>query len=340
MTSYNNWPARSPSSLNACTRLCVASTAWTSLRRLSVVLACALSVLACSCSQRPTAFSFRFAALVDGKEVQCTDDLQGFGPKHDLHVGLNDLRFYISNVRFKDSSGNDVDVTLDTNEFQYASPEGSVSLIDLAGNTEGTCASSSVANSEGTARTHTAITGTTSTRDVSSVSFDVGVPQAVMKKNIATNTPEGSPSPLNEMYWNWNSGYRHFIWNFAVRDVVGATGEGHVHIGSIDCAPGGEAKALGDRDACTFVNTPAVSLASFDLTANIVGVDLRKVIDGQDFVTPIYDPKTFEVIGQGLGVECHSFPTQDDCPPVFGSFGLDMPTGKANATSDSVFFKK
>ena len=42
--------------------------------------------------------------------MQCTDDLQGFGPKHDLHVGLNDLRFYISNVRFKDSSGNDVDV--------------------------------------------------------------------------------------------------------------------------------------------------------------------------------------------------------------------------------------
>jgi uncharacterized repeat protein (TIGR04052 family) len=305
-------------------------------------LACALALQACGSEEHehePEPFSLRFAALVDGTEVGCTDDLQGFGPAQGDRVGLNDVRFYVSNIRFKDSEGHDVALTLDTNEFQYASPEGSVALIDLTGNTEGSCGSTSVAYAEGTARTHEAITGTTVIDHVASISFDVGVPQALMKATIATNTPEGAPSPLNEMYWNWNSGYRHFVFNFSVRDATNATGAGYVHVGSRDCAPEGDAKALSDRDSCTFVNTPAVSLSSFDLTMNSVGIDLRKVVEGLDFRAPIYDPNTFEVIGEGPGVECHSSPMQPDCPPLFGRFGIDMTTGAASAATNTVFIR-
>ena len=308
--------------------------------RVPLAMLFVVALQACSSDPaEPESFSLRFAALVDGREVGCTDDLQGFGSSSDNRIGMNDLRFYVSNIRFKDSDGRPVDVTLDTNEFQYASPEGSVALIDLTGNTEGSCGSTSVAYAEGTARTHQAITGTTVIEHVASISFDVGVPQAVMKATIATNTPEGAPSPLNEMYWNWNSGYRHFVLNFSVRDSTNATGAGYVHIGSIDCAPEGDAKALADRASCSFVNTPAVSIANFDLATNTVGIDLRKVLEGLDFRAPIYDPNTFEVIGEGPGVECHSSPMQPHCPPVFGKFGLDMSTGTANAATNLAFVR-
>ncbi len=306
--------------------------------RISFAFGCALAFQACgSEDHEPEPFALRFVALVDDSEVGCTDDLQGFGPEQDDHIGLNDLRFYVSNLRFKDPEGNNVDATLETNEFQYTSPEGSVALIDLTGNTEGSCSSTSVAYAEGTARTHQAITGSTVIDHVMSVSFDVGVPQAVMKTTIATNTPEGAPSPLNEMYWNWNSGYRHFVFNFSVRDATNATGAGYIHVGSRDCAPEGDAKALSDRDSCTFVNTPGVSFNTFDLTTDSVGIDLRRLVQGLDFLSPIYDPNTFEVIGEGPGVECHSAPMQPDCALIFEKFGLDMSTGAATATMNATF---
>jgi len=290
--------------------------------------------------EKPSAFELRFAAVVDGHEVGCNDDLTGFGPSGGHRIGLNDLRFYVSNLKFKDRHGRDVDLTLDKNEFQHFSSEGSVALVDLTGNTEGNCSPTSVAYAEGTGRTHLSVTGRTLTRTVTSVSFDIGVPQPVMKKTIATNTPEGAPSPLNEMYWNWNTGYRHLVLNFSVRDASGGTGAGYLHIGSRDCAPTMDGvKALGDRDSCTFINTPSVAMAAFDLESNTIGLDIRKVLDGIDFVSPVYDPITFAPIGQGPGVECHSSPMQPDCAPIFGHFGLEMDTGKANPSTDIVFIK-
>lgn len=284
----------------------------------------------------PEAFSLRFAATVDGEEVGCADELDDFGPAAGDRVGIGDLRFYVSNLRLLDSDGRAVDFVLDANEFQYSSPAGAVALIDLTGNTAGSCASTSIDYAEGTARTNAVITGRTLVDHVVAVSFDIGVPQALMKETIAANTPEGAPSPLSEMYWSWNSGYRHFVFNFAVHDASGADGGGYLHIGSRDCGPP-DGVALEDRERCTFVNTPAVAIDAFDLASDAVAVDLRRLLDGVDFRSPIYDPDTFEVIGEGPGVECHSGPAQPDCGPIFGAFGLDMSTGVASAAANTVF---
>ena len=59
------------------------------------------------------------------------------------------------------------------------------------------------------------------------------------------------------------------------------------------------------------------------------------MLEGLDFVSPIYDPTTFEVIGEGPGVECHSSPMQPDCPTVFGGFGLDITDGSADPAADA-----
>ncbi|MBK7862694.1 MAG: metallo-mystery pair system four-Cys motif protein [Archangiaceae bacterium] len=300
-------------------------------------LAIAALALCFACGRAPEAFSMKFAALVDGKPVGCTDAPTGFGTSGATTIGINDLRFYLSNLKLLDSSGKEVETTLDEDAFQLASAQGQLSLVDLTGNSEGSCGATMLGGGEGTGRTHPAITGKTRVADVKTVSFEVGVPQPVMKKVIAENTPEGAPSPLAELYWNWSSGYRHFIFNFTINDGSNGSGEGYLHIGSRDCGPMA-GKALEDRDSCTYVNNPSVTLSSFDLTHDTVGIDLKKVLQGLDFVSPKYDAN-FNVIGQGPGVECHSSPDQPDCPTIFSSFGLDIATGKSTTASNAVFVR-
>ncbi len=82
---------------------------------------------------------------------------------------------------------------------------------------------------------------------------------------------------------------------------------------------------------------PAFAAAPFDLDKDVVTVDLDALLQQVDFSAPIYDPVTFEVIGEGVGVECHSSPMQPDCPQIFPAVGLDLATGKAAAKGNAVF---
>jgi uncharacterized repeat protein (TIGR04052 family) len=273
-------------------------------------------------------FSLSFRAVADGNEVGCSDTLTGLGPDAEYTAGPSDLRFYVSNLVFENAAGEELEITLHENEFQYSSDAGSVVLIDLTSNDEGSC--------EGTAvRTNEEVAGETFVEDVVTVSFDVGVPQALMQETIATNTAEGAPSPLNEMYWNWATGYRHFVFNFTVEGPEDG-GDGYLHVGSRDCGPE-DGLALEDRDECGFLNTPQVRLEDFDLENDVVEVDLVALLAELDFIAPIYDPETFEVIGEGPGAECHSAPTQPDCELIFTAMGLDSETGDADASENSVF---
>lgn len=299
----------------------------------------ALAALGCgddATTTVPQPFALRFAPTFNGDPVTCTTELSGLGPNAGARVGLSDLRFYVSNLSVSGANGEISTVELDQNEFQYRGSAGSVSLVDLTGSTEGSCADTAIAGAEGTARTHDTITGTIAGGSVSNVSFDVGVPQALMKETIASNSPEGAPSPLNEMYWNWASGYRHLVLNFTIENAGGEAGAGYVHVGSRACGPD-DGLALEDREACDFVNTPRVSLSAINLASATINVDLGRVLAGLDFIAPIYDTTTFDVIGEGPGVECHSSPTQPDCTGVFANLGLDMATGEANARDNSVF---
>lgn len=294
------------------------------------------SLAGAGCGQTASPFTLQFAAALNGTAATCDQELTGLGPTKQHTVGVNDLRFYVSNLQFKNSAGEPVALTLDSNEFQLNMDSGSVALIDLMGNSSGSCAPTAVAAAEGTARTNSVVSGTTLVDEVAAVSFDVGVPQAVMKSVIGVNTPEGAPSPMSEMYWSWASGYRHFVFNFAVRDAMNSTGDGYLHIGSRNCGPPA-GRALSDRAACEFLNTPQFSAPQFNLKTNKVSVDIGALLAGLDFVAPIYDPKTQMVIGQGVGVQCHSSPSQPDCPSVFSGLGVDPGTGVAQAAGNRVF---
>ncbi|MBN8615543.1 MAG: metallo-mystery pair system four-Cys motif protein [Deltaproteobacteria bacterium] len=299
-----------------------------------LAMACASG---CDSSTPVEAFELRFAATDDGTVIGCTSSVTGLGPGGDVSIGPSDLRFYVSNVRFFDAAGVELPVELDENAFQLSTTAGEVALIDLTGNSEGSCNGSSISFAEGTARTNDVIRGRAPVGDVARVSFDVGVPQALMAETISSYSAEGAPSPLDEMYWSWATGYRHLVFNFTV--TAGAeTGEGYVHVGSTDCAAEGML-ALADRERCGFVNTATVTLDAFDLRTNSVGLDVRELLAGIDMISPVYDPMTFEVIGQGPGVECHSSPMQEDCPTIFGNVGLDMTTGDAVGAS-AAFYRR
>jgi uncharacterized repeat protein (TIGR04052 family) len=280
------------------------------------------------------AFTLRFAASANGQEVGCGSEITGLGPDGQHIVRPADLRFYVSNLRFYDAAGEPIELELDEDEFQYRSEAGEVALVDLTATSEGACAGSAAA-AEATTRTHAAITGKTHLGEVARISFDVGVPQPLMQATIATSTAEAAPSPLDEMYWSWATGYRHLVFNFEV-DAAGEVGEGYVHIGSRDCGVEGSL-ALEDRDECTFVNNPAVELDGFDLAADTVMLDIPALLASLDFVSPIYDPETFEPIGEAPGVECHSSPMQPDCATLFDNVGLDIATGSASASANAVF---
>ncbi|MEO1268297.1 MAG: MbnP family copper-binding protein [Myxococcota bacterium] len=283
-------------------------------------------------------FALTFQATADGQPVGCSDTIGGVGPDAQHSVGLSDLRFYVSNLQFLDADGNPLEVQLDTNEFQYSGEAGWVGMIDLTGTSEGTCTGNDIAFAEGTARTNNTITGMAPVGDVTSVSFDVGVPQPLMKEVIAATSPEAAPSPLNEMYWSWASGYRHFVLNLTVQTAGGDSGDGYLHIGSRDCGDG-QALALADRETCGLVNTPKVALSNFDLEKDTVQVDVLQLLNNLSFVAPIYDTETFEVIGEGPGLECHSAATQLHCEALFSNFGLNLETGAATPASNAIFIK-
>ncbi len=271
-------------------------------------------VLLSACGEaKPRAFSLNFTPVAGALNVGCSDAISV--GSHTAR--LSDLRFYVSQLRLLDAKGKPVAATLDENDFQ----QNGVTLIDLSSNTEGACASDAIAFGEGTARVHTALTGTTLVDEVVSVSFEIGIPQPIMRDIIASNTLEGAPSPFNEMYWSWASGYRHFVFNFTIEQNA-ARGEGYIHVGSRDCGAMGN-KALSDRDTCGFINNPSVALSAFNLETNTVAVDLGRLLRDLPF--------------SDMQVGCHSSPMQPDCTPVFSAFGLSMDDGSADVAANEIF---
>ncbi|MEN0061989.1 MAG: MbnP family copper-binding protein [Myxococcota bacterium] len=291
-----------------------------------------LTALSIGCAD-DEAFGIEFVSVHDGQRVGCDVPLESVGPDGAYTVRIADLRFYVSDLEFLDDAGEVLPHTFDEGPFQRPDRWGDVALVDLTGTESGTCMQDGITFAEGTPEVDGIVTGTTAIDQVRSVRFSVGVPQAVMQEVIANYSLEGAPAPLNQMYWSWASGYRHFVWNFAVDGPEGS-GEGYIHVGSRDCAAPG-ANALQGQDRCGFVNTPRVEL-DFDPAMDTVEVDLTTLLEGIDFRAPVYDASTFEVIGEQTGVECHSAPLQPHCGPVFDALGIDS-QGDASVSSNRVF---
>ncbi|MBU2894766.1 metallo-mystery pair system four-Cys motif protein [Colwellia sp. D2M02] len=273
-------------------------------------------------------FTLSFAAKSAGELVTCDSNHNQFGTEALHSVSVSDLRFYVSNIKFYNQNNEEVAAELNENDFQRHSEQGFVGLIDLTSNVSGACTDEALG---GTERVNNGISGTLLDENVTRVSFDVGVPQAVMKEVIATNTQEDAPTPLNEMYWSWASGYRHFVMNFTISNSLDEAGKGLIHLGSRNCGGDG-LLALEEKDTCGAVNTPTVTISDFNPTQNTIVIDLDALLQNVKF-SATGDETT-------PTVSCHSSPMQSDCAAIFENFGLSLVDGSADADTNLVFIKE
>ena len=300
---------------------------------LSISLASLVMLAGCGSDStseidKSTPFSLSFSAKSAGELITCDSEHNQFGTEALHSISVSDIRFYVSNIKFLNANNEVLDIELAENDFQLHSDQGFVGLIDLTSNSSGACNDEALG---GTQRINTAISGTILDGDVASISFDVGVPQAVMKDVIATNTQEDAPTPLNEMFWSWASGYRHFLMNFQIENAAEISGKGLVHLGSTKC--GGEGLlALENKETCDSVNTPKVTINNFDPTENTIVINVDALLNNV----------TFAATGDEVvpTVACHSNPMQTDCATIFENFGLNITDGNADADANLVFNKE
>lgn len=275
-------------------------------------------------------FTLDFTAKSAGEAISCDTSHNQFGTQELHAISVSDLRFYVSNIQFYNVNNEEISVELDANDFQLHNEQGFVGLVDLTSNVSGACADEALG---GTERTNSGISGTIigGKGTVDHISFDVGVPQAVMKDVIATNTQEDAPTPLNELYWSWASGYRHFLMNFTIENTAGVTGKGLVHLGSRNCGGDG-LLALEEKDTCDSINTPKVNLSNFNPVNDTVVLNIDAMLNNVQFAATANETTPT--------VSCHSNPAQTDCTAVFENFGLDINDGSANADANLVFIKE
>jgi uncharacterized repeat protein (TIGR04052 family) len=249
-----------------------------------------------------------FEAVVDEAPFACGVSYDNLGLTGTTYQPM-DFRLYVHNVRLVDPFGEEVPVTLSEDGlFQHQG----VALLDFA-DQGGLC-------SNGTAATHTKITGTAPAGDYTGLRFTLGLP---FEQNHQDATL--APAPLNDlgMFWGWQFGYL-----FA--RIEGATNglpQGHnFHLGSTGCAP--PKPGQNGSTGCANPNTLEVDLAGFTPGEVAVFVDL-----GSLFLDSDLDSNTPET-----AVGCMSFPGDPECEPIFGALGLPFGNIPAQANAQRLFY--
>ena len=149
------------------------------------------------------AVNLDFAAQAGGTPVDCsTASIPNLGTTN-ASARLQDLRFYVSNVRFVRADGGEQPLTLTVaasgDAWNARQGSDSVTLIDLENNT-GACATGS-----GTTATNSRVAGTVPAGSYVAVRFTLGVPYTL---NHLDPMDTATPLPLTSMAlgWNWTTG--------------------------------------------------------------------------------------------------------------------------------------
>ncbi|MGE0027289.1 MAG: MbnP family copper-binding protein [Thermoleophilia bacterium] len=230
--------------------------------------------------------TIRFAAVAGQTPVSCAAPITGLGTTN-ATANLQDLRFYISNVRLVTKAGKAVPVALAKNPFNVTKGGNRTTLIDLENGT-GSCAA------EGDKRTNPVIKGTVPEGDYVGARMYMGVPFPLNHTDIV-----GAPAPLNlaGLSWAWQLGRK-----FAKIELADPAGPGggmmmsagasqsqmagawsspvfFVHIGSVGCIGN---PAAGTRPDCTVSNRMAIRFNRFDPATQKIAIDLKALTAGND----------------------------------------------------------
>jgi uncharacterized repeat protein (TIGR04052 family) len=255
------------------------------------------------------AVNLQFAAVAGTTPVACGTPIPGLGTGSTT-AALQDLRFYISNVRLVRENGSSVPLTLTGKKgFNLAKGGNHTTLIDLENGT-GSC-------TEGDRVTNTVIRGTVPEGHYHGVRMYLGVPFVLNHSDI-TSAP--APLDLAGMNWSWQSG-RKFA-KIEVIDPAGAAGTWawkafFVHLGSTGCT--GD-PATGATVGCRKSNRMAVRLAEFDPKTEKIAVDVKALLAGNDIT-----------LNKAGAPGCMSGDTDPECLGVFDALKIDWrPDGTGN----------
>jgi uncharacterized repeat protein (TIGR04052 family) len=244
------------------------------------------------------AVTINFAVKVGSEDAACgtSAPYEGLGTAS-TSVTLNDIRFYVSNIRLL-SGTEEVPMNLEQDgTWQYRD----VALLDFENGTSG-CATN------GNAETNDRVVGTVQPGTYDGIVFDLGVPFSLNHEDLTA-----APSPLNvaAMYWAWALGHK-----FLRVDIAVVGGEGwDVHLGSAMCdSPG---PTMPPASECDRPNRARIALTGFDPATDTVVLDLAELVADADLNTDA-----------GGTPGCQSFPDDTgECTPLFPKLGLDFATG-------------
>jgi uncharacterized repeat protein (TIGR04052 family) len=305
------------------------------MRILPVMTSISLAMLLAACGSSDNDdmqnLSIQFAAQANGGDVKCgaVNEVSNLGTTNKT-AQIQDLRFYISNLKLINSKGEAVAVSLTPNDYQ----DFGVALLDFEDAT-GVCA--------GDAKLNTSIVGKVKSDTYTGIQFTLGVPDTGTDstgKSIALNHSQLSvitkPLDIAAMDWGWQLGRKFAKIEFQPTDgVVNQKGTADlsddsvvkswvVHIGATGCT-GSDATGY----SCTNPNLANITLNSFDVSKQKVVLDVSALLAQSD----ISLNKEKDAVG------CMSGTTDKECPALFEAFGLDLATGNASTTKTQTVFK-
>ena len=258
-------------------------------------------IAACGDADRTVEIPFR--VQVGGEPLACGTTYTGLGTSRSTWEPL-EAKLFVHAPRLVRADGTEVEIALEQDDRWQRD---AFALLDFD-DSQGRCAPADIA-------TNTALRGTVPDGDYTGLRFEIGLPPESNHLDAAT-----APAPLNQpgMWWSWRGGYKFMRFDGVTRGNPAY----YLHLGASGCE-GSVAAGF----ACTAGNVPVVDLASFDVDADAVQLDLAQVWEGVDLDRQI-DFQTDFVQG------CMSSAADPECPTVLAALGLGLdgvPTGSPPA---------
>lgn len=249
----------------------------------------------------------RFAARVGDDDAACGMTYSGVGAASS-EMTLNDMRFYVSNIRLLAADGSEAPLMLEQDGLWQH--EG-VALLDFEDGTAG-CAEF------GNSALNDKVVGMAPEGEYTGLAFTMGVP---FELNHLDTTMAPSPLNLPAMWWNWQFGYKFARVEMMANDAVWL-----LHLGSTGCvAPNGNTPP---EAPCANTNAVEVRLEAFNPQTDFVVADLATLLAGVDISSSTPEPPG-----------CMSGPDDPDCGSVFTGLGLDLASGAPLADAAQQMFR-
>ncbi len=250
--------------------------------------------------------TLQFAAKVGAEDFQCSEAgtakiYSGVGSQPS-EVSFKDFRFYVSNIRLINSTGDEVPLAMDSDgAFQLQQGDDHVALLDFE---DGTANCSDVGN----ANLNSRVTGSVTPGTYTGVVFELGVPFTMNHLDVGTAV---SPLNISSLYWAWAIGHKFMRLDL---DVAGTPW--NVHIGSIMCTTDGMTSPPSEE--CARPNRATIRLEGFDPATDTIEFDAAAIVAQSDITANLGQPTP----------GCQSFPHDEpDCTSLFSTLGITYTTG-------------